>query len=172
MVVTALVEGYGIPLKKKTLAAHWGTGKIEGEAVVLAQPTTYMNQSGRAVAQLLHYFKLTPEALVVIHDDLDVPAGRLKLAQGGGAGGHRGVQSIMGAVNSREFYRVKVGIGRPPPVMSPEDFVLSSVARADWETLVSLVDCAAQAVVTLITETLLAAQSRFHGTTSSPLAEN
>lgn len=172
MVVTALVEGYGIPLKKKTLAAHWGTGKIEGEAVVLAQPTTYMNQSGRAVAQLLHYFKLTPEALVVIHDDLDVPAGRLKLAQGGGAGGHRGVQSIMGAVNSREFYRVKVGIGRPPPVMSPEDFVLSSVARADWETLVSLVDCAAQAVVTLITETLLAAQSRFHGTASPPLAEN
>jgi len=172
MVVTALVEGYGIPLKKKTLAAHWGTGQIEGEAVVLAQPTTYMNQSGRAVVQLLNYFKLTPEVLVVIHDDLDIPAGRLKLARGGGAGGHRGVQSIMGAVSSRDFFRVKVGIGRPPPVMSPEDFVLSPVARADWEALVSSVDGAAQAVVTLITEGLHAAQNRFHGATSPPLAEN
>ena len=172
MVVAALAERYDIPLKKKTLQALWGKGQIEREAVVLAQPTTYMNQSGQAVAQLLHYFKLSPAALVVIHDDLDLPAGRLKLSRGGGAGGHRGVQSIQVALEFQEFNRVKMGIGRPPPVMSSENFVLSPIARADWDAMVSLVDWAAQAVVTLITEGLVSAQNRFHGLDSSPVAEN
>lgn len=172
MVVAALAARYDLPLKKKTLASQWGRGQIEGQATILAQPTTYMNHSGQAAAQLLRYFKLPPAALIVIHDDLDVPSDRLKLAWGGGAGGHRGVSSILDAVNSQEFFRVKVGIGRPPPGMSSENFVLSPVARADWEALVSLVDGAASAVVTLITEGLQAAQNRFHGAAAAPLAEN
>jgi len=172
MVVAALAARYDISLTKKTLASLWGRGQIEGQATILAQPTTYMNQSGQAVAQLLRYFKLSPAALIVIHDDLDVPADRLKLARGGGAGGHRGVRSIQDAVNSQEFYRVKMGIGRPPPGMPSENFVLSPVARVDWEAMVSLVDGAAQAVVTLMREGLQVAQNRFHGTAEAPLAEN
>lgn len=163
MVVGALAASYGIPLKKKTLGAHWGQGRLKGEAAVLAQPTTYMNQSGHAVAQLLHYFKLAPSDLVVIHDDLDLPFGRLKLSQGGGPGGHRGVLSIQDTIHTADFFRVKLGLGRPPPVMAAEDFVLSPFPREEWEAVASLLERGVQAVVTLLNDGLAAAQTRFHG---------
>jgi len=167
VVVSILAERYGIPLKKMTLSALWGQGRVAGEGVVLAQPTTYMNLSGQAVSRLLQYFKLSPEDLIVIHDDLDVPYGRLKLAQGGGAGGHRGVLSVQDTLDSEDFYRVKLGIGRPPPFMTSEDFVLTAFAREEWETVASLVERAVQAVITLLTTGLAAAQNQFHGTDSA-----
>jgi PTH1 family peptidyl-tRNA hydrolase len=167
MVVDLLADRHDIPLAKKSLEAHWGKGRMEGEAVVLAQPQTYMNLSGRAVAQLLHYFDLTPQNLVVVHDDLDVPGGRLKLSLGGGAGGHRGVLSIAEVLKTQEFYRVKMGIGRPPAFMASEDFVLKPFPREDWEAVASLVERAAQAVVALITNGLAAAQNQFHGPANS-----
>jgi PTH1 family peptidyl-tRNA hydrolase len=163
MVVDYLADHHDLPLGKKTMEAHWGKGRLDGLAVVLAQPQTYMNLSGRAVAQLLRYFDLTPQNLVVIHDDLDVPGGRLKLSLGGGAGGHRGVLSIAGVLKTQEFYRVKMGIGRPPAFMASEDYVLKPFPREDWEAVATLVERAAQAVVTLITEGLAAAQNLFHG---------
>ncbi len=162
-VVEVLADRYDIPLAKKTLEAQWGKGRLEGAAVVLAKPQTYMNLSGRSVGQLLRYFDLTPEDLVVIHDDLDVPGCRLKLARGGGAGGHRGILSIAEALHTQEFYRVKMGIGRPPAMMTSEAFVLKPFPREDWEAVASLVERAAQAVVTLITDGLAAAQNQFHG---------
>jgi PTH1 family peptidyl-tRNA hydrolase len=167
MVVDLLADRHDIPLAKKSLEAHWGKGRMEGEAVVLAQPQTYMNLSGRAVAQLLRYFDLTPQNLVVVHDDLDVPGGRLKLSLGGGAGGHRGVLSIAEVLKTQEFYRVKMGIGRPPAFMASEDFVLKPFPREDWEAVASLVERAAQAVVALITNGLAAAQNQFHGPANS-----
>ena len=163
MVVDILADQHDIPLTKKNLDARWGKGRLLGAAVVLAQPQTYMNLSGRAVGQLLRYFELSAAELVVIHDDLDVPGGRLKLARGGGAGGHRGVLSIAEALSTRDFYRVKLGIGRPPAVMPPEAFVLRPFPREDWEAVASLVERAAQAVTTLITAGLAAAQTQFHG---------
>jgi PTH1 family peptidyl-tRNA hydrolase len=131
--------------------------------IPLAQPQTYMNLSGRAVAQLLRYFDLPTQNLVVIHDDLDVPGGRLKLSLGGGAGGHRGVLSIAEILKTQEFYRVKMGIGRPPAWLASEDYVLRPFLREDWEAVAALVERAAQAVVTLITAGLAAAQNQFHG---------
>lgn len=165
MVVECLASHHDIPLSKKTLEARWGKGRLDGNAVVLAQPQTYMNRSGRSVVQLLRYFELTVADLVVVHDDLDVPEGRLKLVRGGGAGGHRGVLSLVSALNSPDFYRVKLGIGRPPPLMAPEDFVLSPFPRDAWEAVATLVERAAQAVATLITAGLAVAQNQFHGTT-------
>jgi PTH1 family peptidyl-tRNA hydrolase len=167
MVVDLLADRHDISLAKKSLEAHWGKGRLEGEAVVLAQPQTYMNLSGRAVAQLLRYFDLTPQNLVVVHDDLDVPGGRLKLSLGGGAGGHRGVLSIAEVLKTQEFYRVKMGIGRPPAFMASEDFVLKPFPREDWEAVASLVERAAQALVALITNGLAAAQNQFHGPADS-----
>jgi PTH1 family peptidyl-tRNA hydrolase len=166
MVVDYLADHQDISLAKKTMEAHWGKGHLDGNAVVLAQPQTYMNVSGRAVAQLLRFFDLTPQNLVVIHDDLDVPGGRLKLSLGGGAGGHRGVLSIAEILKTQEFYRVKMGIGRPPAVMAAEDYVLKPFPREDWEAVASLVERAAQAVVILITKGLTAAQNQFHGAAS------
>jgi PTH1 family peptidyl-tRNA hydrolase len=168
LVVSALAEQAGIALDRHSLEAQWGRGRLADTAVILAQPTTYMNLSGRAVAKLLQFFKLPPGALVVIHDDLDVPPGRLKLARGGGAGGHKGVLSILEALGTPDFYRVKLGIGRPPGPWAAEDFVLAPFDPAAEEALAELVDRGAQAVVTLITHGLAAAQNRFHGLTPSP----
>jgi len=163
MVLDYLSDHHDIPLAKKTMEAHWGKGRLADNTVVLAQPQTYMNISGRSVAQLLRYFDLGPQNLVVVHDDLDVPGGRLKLSLGGGAGGHRGVLSIAEVLKTKEFYRVKLGIGRPPAFMAAEDYVLKPFLREDWEAVASLVERAAQAVITLITDGLAAAQNQFHG---------
>ena len=167
MVTDYLADHHDISLGKKTMEAHWGKGRLAGNAVVLAQPQTYMNLSGRSVAQLLRYFDLGPQNLVVIHDDLDVPGGRLKLSLGGGAGGHRGVLSIAEILKTKEFYRVKMGVGRSPAFLAAEDYVLKPFPREDWEAVASLVERAAQAVVTLITAGLSPAQNQFHGANSN-----
>ena len=163
MVAAALAEEWGIALSRSTLDAAWGQGRVGGETVVLAQPTTYMNLSGRAVSRLLAYFKFTPAALVVIHDDLDVPPGRLKIVERGGPGGHRGVLSIINALDTEEFLRVKLGLGRPPEGIPGENFVLSHFTREEEETVAALVERGAQAVDCLVREGLQAAQNKFHG---------
>lgn len=163
MAVAALSEDWRIPLKSHKMDAVWGQGRVSGEVVVLAQPTTYMNLSGRAVSRLLNYWKLMPSDLVVLHDDLDVPLGRLKLALGGGPGGHRGVLSIMNALDTPDFYRVKMGIGRPPEGMAAEAYVLQPFARQELEEAAGLVERAVQAVKVFLVEGLAAAQNRFHG---------
>ena len=163
MVVSALAEQWGISLSDRKFPANWGQGRVGGEQVILAQPLTYMNLSGQAVSQMMAYFRLTPDNLVVIHDDLDVPQERLKLTRGGGPGGHRGIMSIMGALNTPDFLRVKLGVGRPPAGLPAEAFVLRQFAPEDLEGAAALVDRAVQAVAVLVTEGLAAAQNRFHG---------
>jgi PTH1 family peptidyl-tRNA hydrolase len=162
-VVAYLSEEWRIPLSKKSLESVWGQGRVGGETVILAQPTTYMNLSGRAVSGLMSYFKLTPGDLVIIHDDLDVPPWRLKLTERGGPGGHRGILDIMAGLNTEEFLRVKLGIGRPHEHLPTEKYVLSHFPAEDAENVAQLIERAAQAVVTLLAEGLAAAQNRFHG---------
>ncbi len=162
-VVAYLVEEWRLPLGKKSLESVWGQGRVGGETVILAQPTTYMNLSGQAVALLLAYFKLSPENLVVIHDDLDVPLWRIKIVERGGAGGHRGVASIISHLHTEEFLRVKLGIGRPPPQIPTENYVLSHFPADAAENVAQLIERAAQAVDSLIREGLAVAQNRFHG---------
>jgi peptidyl-tRNA hydrolase, PTH1 family len=161
-VVAHLSEFWSIPLTRHSHAAVWGQGRVGQDSVILAQPTTYMNLSGRAVSSLMSYFKLSPGDLVVIHDDLDVPLWRLKLAERGGPGGHRGVLDIIATLHTEEFLRVKLGIGRPAPGMPAEKYVLSHFAAEDAENVAVLIEQAAQAVVTVLAEGLTAAQNRFH----------
>jgi peptidyl-tRNA hydrolase, PTH1 family len=162
-VVSYLSELWRIPLGRKSLESVWGQGKVGRETVILAQPTTYMNLSGQAASLLLHYFKLTPRDLIVIHDDLDVPLWRLKIVERGGPGGHRGVLSIVGALGTEEFIRVKLGIGRPPPEMPGENYVLTHFPAAEAENVATLVERAGEAVATLVEHGLTVAQNRFHG---------
>ncbi|MHB8070131.1 MAG: aminoacyl-tRNA hydrolase [Desulfobaccales bacterium] len=164
LVVAALAEHWRLPLSRSTLDANWGQGRVGGETVVLAQPATFMNLSGRAVTRLLAYFKFGPAALVVVHDDLDVPFGRLKVVERGGPGGHKGVLSIINALDTEEFIRVKLGIGRPPAEMPTENYVLSHFSREEEEAVAGLVERGAGAVDCLVREGLHAAQNRFHGT--------
>ncbi len=162
-VAAYLADEWQIPLNKKGHESVWGQGRVGGETVILAQPTTYMNNSGQAVSLLLSYFKLTPADLVVIHDDLDVPLWRLKIVERGGAGGHRGVASIIQHLHTEEFIRVKLGIGRPPPEMPSENYVLSHFPADRAENVAQIIERAAAAVECLIREGLQATQNRFHG---------
>ena len=143
-VVAYLAEEWRIPLSKKGLESVWGQGRVGGETVILAQPTTFMNLSGQAVSLLLSYFKLSPADLVVVHDDLDVPRWRLKLVERGGPGGHRGILSIINQLHTEEFLRVKLGIGRPPMMMPTENYVLSHFPADEAENVARLIERAAR----------------------------
>jgi len=162
-VVNYLSELWRLPLGRKSLESVWGQGKVGRETVILAQPTTYMNLSGQAVSLLLNYFKLTPGDLVVIHDDLDVPLWCLKIVEGGGPGGHRGVLSIITVLGTEAFIRVKLGIGRPSPEMTGENYVLSHFPVSEAENVAVLVERGGEAVAALMESGLAAAQNRFHG---------
>lgn len=106
------------------------TVEIEGIMVMLVRPLTYMNLSGKAVEPLLRRLHLLPQDLLVIHDDMDLPSGRIRLRPGGGSGGHKGVQSVIDCLQSRDFARLRIGVGRPPEGMDPVDYVLKPFS---WE---------------------------------------
>ena len=164
--VNRLARLHGIPLKAKRLATI-GEGSIAGTPVLLAKPRTFVNRSGHAAAALLRDFKIAPERMLVVCDDLDLPVGRLRLRSGGGHGGQKGLRSIIGAIGSGDFPRVRIGIGRPVvdgrPTWDPEDIadhVLSDPPPQDAEALQAAAAEAAAAVETIIQEGLEAAMTR------------
>jgi PTH1 family peptidyl-tRNA hydrolase len=162
-VVDLLGERHGISIDKRSFGALVGTGSIHGQEVLLAKPQTFMNLSGDAVAPLVGYYKLEPEHLIVVHDDIDLDLGVLKIVKGAGDGGHNGVRSIIGALGSKEFYRVRVGIGRSPPGVDPADYVLAPFdERGEAGDAASSIERAGEAVETLIKEGLSEAQQRYH----------
>ena len=136
--------------------------RVPGPKVVLAVPSTYMNLSGGPVAGLMRYYDVPVDRLVVIHDELDIDAGLVRLKQGGGEGGHNGLRSVSQSVGSKDYMRVRVGIGRPPGRQDPADFVLKDFGKAERENLPFLLDDTADAVEALIEVGLLEAQQRFH----------
>lgn len=137
-------------------------GGAPGPSVVLANPTAYMNVSGGQVAGLRRFFGIEPDRLLVVHDELDVPFGSVRLKRGGGEGGHNGLRSISQSVGTRDYLRVRVGIGRPPGRMDAADFVLRDFGPTERKELSLLVDEAADAVECVILRGLLPAQQRFH----------
>ncbi len=169
MVVDELARRTGSSLrthKARAVAAQVrvGTGPagVPGPAAVLAVPSCWMNESGGPTKALLSFFSVTPERLVVVHDELDIAAGEVRLKFGGGEGGHNGLRSISSSLGTKDYLRVRVGIGRPPGRMDPADFVLRDFSSVEKKELPFLLDEAADAVETLVTEGLLSAQQRFH----------
>jgi len=137
-------------------------GRLAGRKVVLAKPRTYMNVSGGPVAGLLRYFSVPAAELVVVHDDLDLGFGVIRLKQGGGEGGHNGLRSISSSVGTRDYLRVRFGIGRPPGRQDPADFVLKRFSAVERKDLDLAVDLAADAAEALLSDGLEPAQNRFH----------
>lgn len=137
-------------------------GGAPGPRAVLAVPSTYMNVSGGPVSGLAGYYDVPLERVVVVHDDLDIELGRLKLKRGGGEGGHNGLRSISQSLGAKEYLRVRCGIGRPPGRQDPADFVLTPFAARDRAEVELLVVDAADAVEMLVGQGLEAAQGRFH----------
>jgi PTH1 family peptidyl-tRNA hydrolase len=143
--VERLARAYSIPLREEGDAAC-GTGEAEGHVVLLAMPLTWMNRSGLAVAPFVRSYGLSPEDLVVLHDELDLPLGTVRLKRGGGAGGHNGLRSLAEFTGSPDFLRVRIGIGRPPAGTDSADFVLSPVTPGHRGAFEGAVEDAAAAV--------------------------
>ena len=137
-------------------------GGAPGPRVLLAKPTAYMNVSGGPVASLMAYLQLPTDRLVVVHDEIDIPFAEVRLKSGGGEGGHNGLRSISAALGTRDYIRVRVGVGRPPGRMDAADHVLRDFTAVERKDVPWLVDAAADAVEMVVLQGLLAAQQRFH----------
>lgn len=162
MVVDELARRVGGRFKAHRAGADILETRLAGRRVVLARPRSLMNISGRAVGATARFFKIQTADVVVVHDDLDLEFGVLKLKRGGGEGGHNGLRSISATLGSRDYLRVRFGIGRPPGRMDAASFVLQDFSAVQRKELGLLVDRAADAVEQLLAQGLTATQNQFH----------
>ncbi len=165
MVLDELAARAGVKLspgKGKRARTLIGEGRLAGRRVVLARPTTYMNESGGPVRGLLDYHSIPATDLVVLHDELDIPFASVRLKRGGGEGGHNGLRSITRSTGTKDYLRVRVGIGRPPGRQDPADFVLKDFSATERKELDLLVAEAADAAEELLAQGLEAAQNVVH----------
>jgi PTH1 family peptidyl-tRNA hydrolase len=133
-----------------------------GPRVVLARPRTYMNETGGAVSTLMKFYKLPPERIVAVHDELDLPFGRMRVKLGGGDNGHNGLRSMRSALGTGDFHRVRIGVGRPPGRQEVADFLLSNYSSAERKDIPIQVMDAADAIECLLTEGLDKTQQKFN----------
>lgn len=136
--------------------------RLDGRQVLIAKPRSYMNLSGRPVAALARFFSVPPTEVIVVHDELDLPFGAVRLKRGGGEGGHNGLRSVSGALTTKDYLRTRIGIGRPPGRQDPADFVLKPFASAERKELPVVVEQAADAVELLLRVGLETAQNQLH----------
>jgi peptidyl-tRNA hydrolase, PTH1 family len=162
MVTALLAERAGVRFKAHRSGSEVAEGRLAGAPVTLARPRSYMNLSGKPVAALTAFYKVPPERLVVVHDELDLPFGAVRLKLGGGDNGHNGLRSITQALGTRDYYRVRFGIGRPPGRMDPAVSVLRAFSAAERKDLPFFIDRAADATEALIARGLDEAQNLYH----------
>jgi peptidyl-tRNA hydrolase, PTH1 family len=165
MVLAELADRMASPFKAhKSRRAEVVEGRLTpgGARLVLSRGRCYMNESGGPVAALASFYRVAPDHLVVVHDELDIPFDTLRVKFGGGDNGHNGLRSVRSALGTGDYYRVRVGVGRPPGRQSPADFVLSDYSATERKVLPFQLDKAADAVECLVTEGLSTTQSRFN----------
>ena len=162
-VVAELARRAGTALRlNKRARALTAETRLAGVRVVLAEPQTFMNLSGAAVASLAGFYRIPADRVVAIHDDLDLPLGGLRVKRGGGSGGHNGIKSMASSLSTPEFFRVRVGIGRPPGAMDPAAYVLRRFAAAERTEAELAVVTAADATESLLTDGLAVTQNSFN----------
>ena len=166
MCVSYFARNNGIRLDKKEGQARTGSGEVAGKQVVLARPQTFVNRSGLAVSHLVRKYQVTRDRLIVIHDDLDLPSGKIRIRQGGSSAGHRGVMSISDSLGGSDFTRIRVGIGRPDVVEDKDaevvDYVLGNLTPEEEKTFEEVIPRVSDAVQSLLTEGLDATMKRFN----------
>jgi len=160
-VVDKLARDYNIALREEGLLVQWGIGKLQEKEFILAKPMTFMNLSGEAAHYLKEKLKIYPEEILVVHDDMDLPFGRLKLVQGGGSGGHKGVASIIDRLGTEQIPRLKVGIGKPIDG-DGVSYVLSEFSKEEMEVLPQIIEKAKMAIELILKEGLPKAMSIFN----------
>jgi PTH1 family peptidyl-tRNA hydrolase len=164
MVLDELAGRMGSGFKTHKARAQVVEGRlgIGGPRVVLAKPMSYMNVSGGPVSALANFYGVAPGQVVAVHDEIDIPFNTVKLKLGGGEGGHNGLRDISKALGTKDYLRVRVGVGRPPGRMDTADYVLRDFGTAELKELPFLLDDAADAVELLLRDGLTAAQQKFH----------
>lgn len=161
--VALIADSLGEKLSKhKRALAIVSETRIAGDRVILAVPQTFMNESGGPIATLIDYYDLTPESLIVLHDELDIPAFSLRVKFGGGDNGHNGLKSIRSSINSGDFFRIRMGIGRPPANQDPADYVLRSFSSGEKSELSNTFKRTHQLIESLILNGLAQTQNEFH----------
>jgi PTH1 family peptidyl-tRNA hydrolase len=170
MCVRHFAKTRGIRFDKKQGQARIGTGEVAGNKLIVARPQTHMNLSGESVIRLVNKFNISLNNLIVIHDDLDLPLGKIRLSQGSGSGGHKGVDSIITHLGSLDFPRLRVGIGRPPIIEgSAEDreaevvaYVLNDFTLEERKTITQVIPKVSEAILNLLSEGLTAAMNKYN----------
>ncbi len=162
MVIDELAARTGIGLDRRRYKNRFGKGLIQEHEAILAKPLTFMNLSGLAVGRIMRVFNVREKDLIVIHDDADIDFGRIRIRQGGGHGGHKGIESIQNLIGGSGFVRVKVGIGRPREYTNLTDYVLGPFGDDERILLKEIIGRAAESVETLVCEGVHVAMSRFN----------
>ena len=162
MVVTALAEQAGIAMKRKGFQACYGVGRIDGAEVTLLLPQTYMNRSGDSVAPACQSLGVAPGDLIVVHDEIDLPFGSLRVKVAGGHGGHNGLRSIGAALGDSGYNRLRMGIGRPPEGGDVSGYVLSRFNSEERSQLKGCVDTAVEALTAILREGAQAAMNSYN----------
>lgn len=163
MVIDRLSVRLNARLTRVQAKALVGSLNYEDKKIILAKPQTYMNLSGQSIQGLARFYKIPLENMIVAHDDLDLPFGAIRIRPGGGPGGQKGVASTIERLGTKDFRRLRIGIGRPSGRMDPSDYVLQNFAQADASLLSEILDRAAEAALTFVTEGLNAAMNKFNG---------
>ncbi|MFC1929990.1 aminoacyl-tRNA hydrolase [Chloroflexota bacterium] len=170
MCLNHFAKAHDIRFDKKQSKARTGTGEVAGKKVIVARPQTGMNLIGEAVSRLVKKFKLSPSDLIVIHDDLDLPLGKIRISYDSGSGGHKGVNSIVAHLNRQDFIRIRVGVGRPDiqadSVKDKEvniiDYVLSDFTTPEKKIITKFIPEVGESILCLLTEGLTAAMNKFN----------
>ncbi|MEW6381142.1 MAG: aminoacyl-tRNA hydrolase [bacterium] len=160
--VDALASAYQIQLSHTDSVSQWGRGTIRGKEVLLVKPQTYMNLSGKAVLTFLSYYHLTYQDLLVIHDDMDLPLGRIRIRGQGRSGGHRGIESIIQCLGTSQFPRLRIGIGRPCGQQEPKEYVLKEFSEEEQTIVAKVIETTVQCVEVILDEGILTAMNRFN----------
>jgi PTH1 family peptidyl-tRNA hydrolase len=140
MVVDKLAEKHGLKFSRMMHRGIVALGEIEGRKVALVKPQTFMNLSGESVGPIVKFYKSTPQDVLVIYDELDLPEGQLRMRPKGGAGGHNGMRSVIARIGTQDFPRLRVGVGRPPGRQDPKDFLLDDFSRSELAGLDEIFD--------------------------------
>ncbi len=162
MVVDLISKRRGIPIKKNRGDALIGEGRLWGDELILVKPLTYMNRSGPPVKRLMDDLGITTDEIIVIHDDIDIEFGRIRIKQKGGNGGHRGVRSVINSLEDDRFLRLRIGIGRPNGEMELSDYVLNPFSNEQKAGLETLLDLVVATLESVCLEGATRAMNRFH----------
>lgn len=160
--INQLAKQYDIAITKNKFKGLYGNGVIEGEKVILLKPQTFMNLSGQSIREIIEFYKIEKEQVIVIFDDIDIEPGNIKIRKAGGAGTHNGMKSVVKELNTQHFKRIRVGIGKPEEKEHLVEYVLGAISDEDRENLEKGTDLAKQAVIEIIKNGIDIAMNKFN----------